>query len=275
MAMNIVVMAPLVSAWTPALWGSRPTSAEARSRNPNGSHAKPTYAKATVAQTQRCVDAIAELVEGAEKNAADAALKSAQATEKIEKATIETSQIIAQVKHARKLLGDDLLDATERIDQLSSKSEKICRSVRSGQDELESAARRLAEAVAGVHDADKKRQQLNQTCVMLVPLLEQLKPWESLFEATAGEQSVGAHPIVRLLDEMRSGLGEDAARLSGTMRQMAARLDDVLQVNRGKAVALVEPKDAKARPPQITTAPKNPPRPAAKPTGVPAQTRER
>lgn len=231
------------------------------------------HAKATVAQTQRCVDAIAEVVEGAEKNAADAALKSAQATAKIEKASTETSQIIAQVKHVRKLLGDDLLEATERIDELSSKSEKICRSVRSGQDELESAARRLAEAVASVHDADKKRQQLNQTCVTLVPLLEQLKPWESLFKSTAGEQSVGRHPIVRLLDEMRSGLGEDAARLSGTMRQMAARLDDVLRLNQGKAAVLIEPRDAKAQPPQITTAQKNLPRPAAKPSHAPTQTK--
>ena len=231
------------------------------------------HAKATVAETQRCVDAIAEVVEGAEKNAASAALKSAKATEKIDNATTETSQIIAQVKQARKLLGDDLLDATERIDQLSSKSDKIGRAVRSGQEKLESAARKLAQAVASVRDADKKRKQLNQTCVTLVPLLEQLKPWESLFELTAGEQNVGAHPIVRLLDEMRSGLGEDAAQLSTTMRHMAARLDDLLRLNQGKAAAMIEPRDVKAQPPQITTAVKDPPKPAVKPAIAPTRTK--
>ena len=122
-------------------------------------------------------------------------------------------------------------------------------------------------------DADKKRKQLNQTCVTLVPLLEQLKPWESLFESTAGEQTVGAHPIVRLLDEMRSGLGEDAARLSTTMRHMAARLDDVLRFNSGKADAMIEPRDVKAQPPQITTTVKDPPKPAAKPVHAPTQTK--
>ena len=148
---------------------------------------------------------------------------------------------------------------------MATKSDKICRSVRSGQDELESAARRLAQAVASVHDVDKQRKQLNQTCITLGPLLEQLKPWESLFQSTAGEQTVGAHPIVRLLDEMRSGLGEDAAQLTSTMRHMAARLDDLLRFNQGKAAVMIEPRDAKAQPPQITTTVKDPPKPAAKP----------
>ncbi|MCH8315964.1 MAG: hypothetical protein IIA64_08335 [Planctomycetes bacterium] len=232
--------------------------------------AKRGAAKA-VAQTQRCVDSIAKVAEGAEKNAADAVIKSAAATEKIEKAASETSQIIAQVNHARKLLGEDLLKAAERIDQLSARSEKICRSVRGGQEELESAARRLSEAVAHVNDADKKRRQLKQTCDTLAPLLEQLRPWEALFESTAGEQGVGAHPIIRLLDEMRSGLGEDAARLSGTMRHMAARLDDLLRLNRGKATATIEVRDELREPPQITTAVKDPPKPAAKSLGAPGK----
>ena len=235
--------------------------------------AKRCAAKA-VAETQRSVDSIAKVAEGAEKSAADAVMKSTAATEKIEKAASETSQIIAQVNHARKLLGEDLLKAAERIDQLSARSEKICRSVRGGQEELESAARRLSEAVAHVNDADKKRRQLKQTCDTLAPLLEQLRPWESLFESTAGEEGVGAHPIIRLLDEMRSGLGEDAARLSGTMRHMAARLDDLLRLNRGKATATIEVRDELREPPQITTAVKDPPKPAAKSVRPPGQAQQ-
>ena len=231
------------------------------------------HAKATVTEAQRSVDALVKVVEGAEINAADAAMKSAQATQKIDKAAADTSQIIAQVKHARKLLGDHLLEATDQIDQLSNKSDKICRSVRNGQDELESAARRLAQAVASVNDVDEKRKQLNQTCITLGPLLDQLKPWESLFQATDGEQTVGAHPIVRLLDEMRSGLGEDAARLTGTMRHMAARLDDLLRFNQGKAAVMIEPRDAEAQLPQITTTVKAPPKPAPKSTRAPTHTK--
>ena len=221
-----------------------------------------------LSEVKQSLDSIGKLVNEAEKTAADTAMKSAKAAGRVEKASTDMVQIMVQAKQARNLLDKDLLKAIEATDDLAQRSEKICKSVRSGKDELESAAQRLEYCSSRIDEADKKRVHLEKTRLTLAKLLEKLKPWEELLRGTDSSQGVGPHSLLHVLDRVRGDLSEDAARLSFTMKQLAENLDSLVGKGSQKQsvvmpAVMIEPRDANsAQQPEITTTVKAPSKPS-------------
>ena len=221
-----------------------------------------------LSEVKQSLDSIGKLVNEAEKTAADTAMKSAKAAGRVEKASTDMVQIMVQAKQARNLLDKDLLKAIEATDDLAQRSEKICKSVRSGKDELESAAQRLEYCSSRIDEADKKRVHLEKTRLTLAKLLEKLKPWEELLRGTDSSQGVGPHSLLHVLDRVRGDLSEDASRLSFTMKQLAENLDSLVGKGSQKQsvvmpAVMIEPRDANsAQQPEITTTVKAPSKPS-------------
>lgn len=209
---------------------------------------------------KQSVDSIGKLVESAEKNAAAAAMKSAKASDRVEKAGADMLQIIVQADQTRKILDNELLKAVEATDDIVDRSEKICRTVRAGKDELESAAARLEYCSSRIEEADKKREGLEKTRLTLARILEKLKPWEELLRGSDNSEGAGPHSLLYALDRVRGELSEDAARLSFTMKQLAENLENLVGAGRDKPTAnmpavMIEPRDAAKtnKQPEITT----------------------
>ena len=217
-----------------------------------------------MADAKRSIESIIKLIDEAEKTAADSAMKSAKASQRVEKASTDMVQIMVQANQARKLLDKDLLKAIEATDDLEQRSEKICKSVRVGKDELESAAQRLEYCSSRIAEADKKRVHLEKTRLTLAKLLERLKPWEELLRGTDSSQGTGPHSLLLAFDRVRGELSEDATRLSSTMKQLAENLDGLVGKGSGKkpsvmSAVMIEPRDANnAQQPEITTTIKAP-----------------
>lgn len=224
-----------------------------------------------MAEVRRSMESITKLVEEAERTAADTAMKSAKASEHVEKTGAEMLQIMVQADQTRKMLDKDLLKAVQATDDIADRSEKICRTVRAGKDELESAAARLEYCTTRIEEADKKREVLEKTRLTLTKVLERLKPWEELLKSTDSSQGEGPHTLLQVLDRVRGGLSEDAARLSFTMRQLADNLQGLVNTGRDQSPAatpavksdvMIEPRDAKNAQPEITTTVKTPSKPS-------------
>ncbi len=183
-----------------------------------------------VDDAQRWVDSLGKVIERAEKNAAQAATKSAEAAKRVDQSAADGRAIVKQCDKARKVLADELIKATEQVDAAAARSAEICTSVQTGRDDLESTAQRLEECLADIKSVAERREQLEHTCRVLEQLLQRLGPWQAIVETTADPTDTdGPHPLIRLIDDVRSGLGRDAARLANTMHRMAGRLDELLQ----------------------------------------------
>ena len=176
-------------------------------------------------QATRQVDSLLKLVELAEQKTAALVHRHAASICSIESRTAEANEIIHQCDDAKRILGETLLEAAERIDQIDIRCEEICQSTDRNMTLSQEAAKELIQRLAEAGPLTEKLGQSNGAVMELRELLERLEPWKKFLLASERTSDGTPRPVASMIESLHTGLAEDLASLSLVMRGLADRVD--------------------------------------------------
>lgn len=178
-----------------------------------------------LAELERRMGELTQIMETAEVNEAALTSRIGALGRDVEKTSEETSASAARAAEAAAALDRAHEEAAARIGELAERATEIVQSMDRRLEVCEAAARRVE---LGIEDATRTAVQLDQGIAAgaaLEPMLEQLAPWrELLLESERGPDGT-PRAVTRTIEALRTSLGQDMAKLSVTMREIAERVD--------------------------------------------------
>lgn len=171
-------------------------------------------------------ETLTRLVEGAEVNIAVLAHKSGQSARDAHVASVEIEASLEQARQARKVLAQELTDASSQIERFAHRSTELNDTLRTSLRLCETNERQVGERLAGLTAAIEQAHVVEASSRRLDALLQQLAPWEGLL--LRGSAEVLPKPLARIVDELRDRLRGDLRALSSAMRVIADRAETML-----------------------------------------------
>jgi len=171
-------------------------------------------------------ESLQQMLESAEVNVTVLTYKSARIAEQARTTGEETQQIIKQCDDARRALGENLLDASDRIDQLDERASALQSSLSKRVETCRDAERAFDDACERLeHTATRSTTQADQSRAQLESLLERLEPWR----AALCDQRVQNLPerLGEAVKDIREDFGADVSTICAALREMAGRLERV------------------------------------------------
>ncbi|UCD74014.1 MAG: hypothetical protein JSV91_09495 [Phycisphaerales bacterium] len=178
-----------------------------------------------ISESVQHADSLLKLVELAEQKTASLSHRQAASIASIEARIAEANEITRQCEEAGRILGQTLLSAAERIDQLDARSSEICKSANRDAARSEEAARELIQRLAEAGPLTDRLDQANGAAMELRELLERLRPWENLLLESERTADGTPRPVASMIETLQQGLAQDLAGLSLVMRDLADRVD--------------------------------------------------
>ena len=104
----------------------------------------------------------------------------------------------------------------------------------------------MSASAAQLNETAQRLAPTNVLCQRIDRLLSRLQPWEQLLLRSDQTADGTPKPVASMIESLRSGLGQDMARLSATMREIAQRVD-------GLGLPSADSPERVQKPPMIVT----------------------
>jgi DNA repair exonuclease SbcCD ATPase subunit len=178
-------------------------------------------------QLRRRADALAGALEEAELKAAAVTESAGESAENNRAQSEEASWIARQCEEAKAALDEALSGAEGQMRELSGRGDNLVASIRQQIGQAEEAERRIGEHTEAATAAAEKLAPAMELAAELEQLLERLEPWSALLLKTERRADGMPRPVASMIEGLRTGIGQDMARISATMRELAQRVDDI------------------------------------------------
>lgn len=178
-------------------------------------------------QLRRRADALAGALEEAELKAAAVTESAGESEEKVRARSEEARRIARQCEDAKAMLDEALSGAEGQMQELSGRGERLVASIRQQLGQAEEAERRIGEHTEAATAAAQKLAPAMELAAEIEQLLKRLEPWSRLLLKTERGADGMPRPVASMIEGLRTGIGQDMARISATMRELAQRVDDI------------------------------------------------
>ncbi len=168
---------------------------------------------------------ITQLMETAEVSEAALAHRVSNLGRDMQKTSTEAGAAADRCAEACETLDAAREAAAREIRELTLRAGELITSMDRRLEACEAAGRRVE---LGIEDATRTAVQLDQGIAAgaaLEPVLEKLAPWEKLLLESERASDGTPRAVTRTIEALRTSLGQDMAKLSVTMREIADRVD--------------------------------------------------
>lgn len=178
-------------------------------------------------QLRRRADELAEVVEETKRRTDTASASADQSAERMEARSREAGEIARQCEEAKGTLDAALLHAAAQIDELTERGERLVASTRRQLGEADTAMQRIGRSIGRAKAVQERLSPTNELADTLQALLGRLEPWKRLLLESERDAEGTPQPVASMIEGLRTGIGQDMARISATMRELARRVDDL------------------------------------------------
>lgn len=178
-----------------------------------------------IATVQETAKTVQEMVESVEVNAAALSHRSARAAGESQETIRELEEAVRTAEARHRQITDDLQAAAAQQELIGRSAARV-EQIHGQLAEVHQLQDALGQRMAEINQAGARIDEIVAASTRLERVLDRLEPWKHLLETTADSGTTG-DPVDRLVQGLRTSIGDDMNRLSTMMRGVADRVEQL------------------------------------------------